>query len=412
MSVMTEHQDGFSVTLEASLERLQQALRQALIQAGVQKPGPTAINRSLGLDKSIAWKIGRIAKAERPLQALEFLPGPQGARIVVDAFIAAKVPKPVHLELHAAFDALEQDIELHAGDRLTAKAMARAALSSSAQPSLDENLRREHFRTSSSIWGAQARVQLKADFIAPGAGHLTIDTAGFEGFIDLRRLRPGIPWRIGRKRVINTSGVQATAFQPLDPRCDGDLPLFHDHCSTPLPGLSSHEDAEGFHNFTLEPGRVGRTGSVNCLIATKCASAIDVSGSDEANKLVTGVHQRTPSELLVLDLFVHRSLAPLETPEAGLNGQLVMGPASPLGGPDSPLPVPFHIETLSTRPGGQSLLEVPGYSDAIQDAVRMAGDSFGRERWQLEDFLGYRVRLTYPPIPTIGWIRIQLPTDF
>lgn len=412
MSVTTEHQDGFNATLEASLERLQQALRQALIQAGVQKPGPTAISRSLGLDKSIAWKIGRIAKAEQPLQALEFLPGPQGARIVVDAFVAAKIPKLVHQELHDAFGALERDIEHHAGDRITAKAMARAAMSSSAQPSLDENLRREHFRTASSIWGAQARVQLKADFIAPGTAPLTIDTVGFEGFIDLRRLRPGVPWRIGRKRVINESGVQETTFQPLDPRCDGDLPLFHDHCSTPLPGLSSHEDNEGFHNFTLEPGRVGRTGSVNCLIATKCASVIDLNGGDKTNGLFTGVHQRTPSELLVLDLFVHRSLAPIETPEAGLHGQLVMGPASPVGGLDAPLPVPFNIENLSTRPGGQSLLEVPDYSDAIQDTMRMAGDAFGHERWKLEDFIGYRVRLTYPPIPTIGWIRIQLPTDF
>ncbi|MDF1800222.1 MAG: hypothetical protein P1V81_13665 [Planctomycetota bacterium] len=41
----------------------------------------------------------------------------------------------------------------------------------------------------------------------------------------------------------------------------------------------------------------------------------------------------------------------------------------------------------------------------------MAGDSLGRQRWQLERFLGNRVRLTYPPIPTTGWIRIQLPTE-
>lgn len=410
MPATTEHQDGFSVTLEASLERLQRALRLALIQAGVQKPGPTAIGRRLGLDKSIAWKIGRIVKAEHPLQALEFLPGQQGSRIVLQAFLDASSPRDLHDELTQAFEGLERDIAHHAGDRNTAKAMARAALPDDEQPSLDENLRRDHFRTASAIWGAQARVQIKTDFLAPGNTPGSCDTAGFEGFVDLQRLRQQVTWRVARKRIANRQGVIKSTFEPLDrhSRETGGLPLLTKYCTQPFPKLSANEDQEGFLNFELEPGRVGRTGSVTCMIGTLCRGVIQLKDTTEEDNLLAGVHLRTPSELLVLDFFIHRSMAPAEEPTAGLFGQLKMGPSFPLTGKDQPLPVPFSVERLSTRPGAQALLEAPDYAATVRDAVAMAGEAMGPERWRLEDFVGYRVRLTYPPIPSFAGIHMQL----
>ena len=393
------------------MERLQQALRMALIDAGIKKPGPTVISKCLGLDKSIAWKIGRLAKAEHPLQALQYLPGQQGSRIVVAAFVAAGSPDKVQAELEAAFAALELDIEHHAGDRNTAKAMARAALPTEDSPTLDENLRRDQFRTSCAIWGAQARVQIKADFLAPGSEPGSIDTAGFEGFVDLQRLRQGVSWRVARKRIFNTKGgALKSPFEALDleHRGKGSLPLFQKYCTHPLPRLSANEDQEGFLNFELEPGRVGRTGSVTCLIATCCKGLIRLPSPGEVDKVLAGAHLRTPSELLVLDFFVHRSLTTLAEPTAGLFGQMKMGPSFPLSGKDQPLPVPFSIELLSTRPGTQALLEAPKHAEAVQDAVTMAAKVFGEEYWQLEDFVGYRVRLTYPPLPSFGGINVEL----
>ena len=120
------------------------------------------------------------------------------------------------------------------------------------------------------------------------------------------------------------------------------------------------------------------------------------------------MHLRTPSELVVLDYFVHRSIHGNAPPTANLFGQLKMGPAFPMTGRDQELPVPFDIEPLSSAPGAQALLEAPGHGDVIQDMVRMAARTFGEANWRLEDFIGYRVRLSYPPIPSIGVIRIDV----
>jgi len=223
-------------------------------------------------------------------------------------------------------------------------------------------------------------------------------------------LRPEVKWTVARKRAVRENVTQRSHFEALDPerRAEGGLPLFHKYCTQPRPKISTNEDQEGFLNFQLEPGRIGRTGSVTCMIGTLCEGVIRSASPDEGASVLSGIHMRTPVELLVLELFVHRSIVGPKLPEAGVFGQMKMGPAYPLTGKEQPLPVPFGVETLSTRPGAQALLEAPKHSEAIQDAVAMAGQHFGKDRWQLEDFVGYRVCLTFPPIPSFGGINITL----
>jgi hypothetical protein len=412
MSTNLDDPPGFQTALEASLQRLQQALLHALMDAGIVKPGPTSIGRRLGLDKSIAWKIGRIAKASSPLASFNFLPGQAGTRILLDAFRQASVDERICEELEKSFLKVEDDVLHHAGDRATAKAMVQGVLSSGDESLLDEILRRDHFRTSKAIWGAQARVQLKADFLAPGELPGSIDTVGFEGLVDLLRMRPGSSWNLARKRLFKKTGPDLkVAFEALDPdfSSGGQAPLFVEYCSQTRLAVSTYEDQEGFQNFQLDPGHIGRTGLVTCLIATMCRNALTLEPGDEFNSILTGAHLRTPCELMVQDLFFHKSIAPKSPPEIGIFGQMNLGATVPSFSEMQRLPIALNLESLPARPGGAALLEVPSHSKAVLDAVNIARSRLVKEHWHIEDFVGYRVRLTFPPNPTFFSIKSELP---
>ena len=414
MPSTTSNAETFHVALESTLLALQLALRNSLMELGIQKPGPTEIGRRLGLDKSIAWKVGRIAKAATPLDAFQFVPGHAGTRIILEAFRAAKVEKASTASIESAFTALERAITLHAGDRNTAKAMVRAATGDAEQSPLDENLRREHFRTSSAIWGAQARVQVKTDFIAPGNGPGVVDTMGFQGFVDLLRLRLDTNLRIARRRCQRDTGVHNVNFKALDPRFeDNELPpLFAAHCTHPLPKIHSFEDSESYQNFELEAGRVGRTGLVTCLVATKAKGIIQSPPGSKDDKFLDVIHLRTPAELVVFTLFIHKEIPLREVPTAGLFGQLKMGPASHKTATDQKLPISADVETFQPTPNSLAFLEFPGHGKAVLDAMDLAQMRMGSERWQLKDFTGYRVRMAYPPVPAYVGIRAKLASRY
>ena len=410
MSPSAPNSESFHVALETTLQLLQQALMHSLMELGVQKPGPTEIGRRLGLDKSIAWKVGRIAKAATPLDAFQFIPGQAGTRIILEAFRAAKVSRETQDAMQAAFEGLEREIALHAGDRSTAKAMVLAAQKGSEQSPLDENLRREHFRTSAAIWGSQARVQVRTDFLAPGDGPGVVDTVGFQGYVDLLRLRSETSLRIARRRCQRDRAVHNVEFKALDPRFEDDElpPLFAAHCTHPLPQINSFEDSESFQNFELEAGRLGRTGLVTCLVATKAEGVIQSRAETKADLFHDLIHLRTPVELVVFTLFIHRDIVLQGEPEAALYGQIKMGPSDHEMASAQKMPIAVDVETFDPTPSSVAFLEYPGHGKAVMDAIDLAQRGMGREKWQLRDFVGYRVRVAYPPVPTYVGITTNL----
>jgi len=409
MSTETENVDGFLAIMERALVALQEAIRHGLVATNIAKPGPTAIGKGLGLDKSIAWKVGRIAKADSPFDVLEHVPGHQGARIVIEAFTKAGCPKPLIAALTSAFSDLEDAVRTHAGDRATARAMARAALAQDAPAQIDEGQRRDFFRSASQVWGAQAAVQIKTDFIAPGATPGTLDAAGIEGLVDLLRLRPETAWRVARKRITLGPASQGAIFESLDPEAGpSGAPLFARYCTHPRPEITTSEDPDGFTNCELQPGRIGKTGKTTCMLATHCRAAIREKPEDETLDLLSAVHLRTPSELLVLDVFVHKSLQVNRQPEPELYAQIKMGPPFPATGRDHALPTGGRIETLRNHPGSISLLEFPPYASAVTDAIAMAAKVYDPSIWRFEDFQGYRLRISHPPVPTLAAIRLNL----
>ena len=118
--------------------------------------------------------------------------------------------------------------------------------------------------------------------------------------------------------------------------------------------------------------------------------------------LVIGVQPRTPSELLITDLILHRDLFEDPAPRLEVLSDL-FGDALAIE--------PFECDRLETSEtiellgAGVEVLrapEIPRYTEMI----RYAYDRLG---WKGSEFDVYRLRIAYPLIPTCLFIRQELP---
>jgi hypothetical protein len=151
---------------------------------------------------------------------------------------------------------------------------------------------------------------------------------------------------------------------------------------------------------------------VTCLVATKAKGVIQSAPDSAEDKFLDVIHLRTPAELVVFTLFVHKDIPLLEVPTAGLFGQLKMGPASHKTATDQKLPITVDVETFQPTPNSLAFLEFPGHGKAVLDAIELAQPRMGRVGGQLQDFTGYRVRVAYPPVPAYVAISAKLASRF
>ncbi len=388
------------------LRQIRGSVSMVLGDIGLHAPRPRTVTARLGLDKSLARKIANIVLASDIYHIAEFVPGSGGVEIMLDAALKAGVSEELTANARRAFSEFERLVELHAGDRSTLDVMVKGlALGEGEADVVSEIDRKAHFRSMSSIWAVQARVHLKADFIAPADTPGILDYAGFSGFVDFRRLRPQVTWELARKRLTDDEGQHKghMKIEPLDPRFShpDTAPLMGDFCSQPLPNIRPVLSKDGFTTFEIGESPIGLQGAVTCITGVICRSAARIYQS-ENNKLGEHIlHLRTPSEVVVFDLFIHQDL-PFHPPKFTLYSQLELSSPYPQSGRNrAPLPMAESVEFLGAPPVAVAI-EMPRHVELVQRVMDRAG-------WNMSEFRGYRVRIPYPPIPSAAVLRFDLP---
>jgi hypothetical protein len=108
---------------------------------------------------------------------------------------------------------------------------------------------------------------------------------------------------------------------------------------------------------------------------------------------------RTPCELLISDLIVHRSMYPGAHRELFVFGELM----TQLSRDDRDrLPVPETVQSLGRVTDGFATADVPHHTDLLHAA-------FGRAGLNPDDFDAFRVRMRYPPLPVSVIVRHEMP---
>lgn len=401
---------GLEVMAPAAAQSLRAALADALGSIKANTLKPLQFSRDLGLDKSLGWKISRFVTEDDAVLAFRHLPGRSGMKIVVDRLAASGVTSQLLDRVGAAVDELDKVIETHAGSRDTFDLMI-SALSPHLAKERNEDFRRLAYQGNSAIWGVQAKLQLAIHAVAPSATAGTVDMAIAGGLVDLRRLRSDVSWAVARSWRFSDSGetLHADNQRPIDPSEPANgPPVLRAFSTQPLPAMSMRtETGSGIRRYELDSGPIGNTGSCTCITGWKSVGEETIYRTEKDMHGEHLVSLSTPVETLYLDLYVHKDMPFAHDPGVHVFSQLPGGPLFPRDGLNAgKLNIPIEIVRLGGGLNGQapSIInpEYPRHRELVETVTGSLGHT-------LSEFVGFRVRLSYPPIPTVALFRYTLP---
>ncbi|MCG3123763.1 MAG: hypothetical protein GIKADHBN_02184 [Phycisphaerales bacterium] len=355
------------------------------------------------LDNRLAWRIVKVLNAKSPLSAAKYLPGERGLGLLLQGAERAHASASSMRAVREAFEQLDTFVSRQAGDRRSFTMMVSGHTVDEGEDSGLEH-RRGAFEHSGFIWGVQAKVQIHSYIIRPSEDGQHLDFGIVRGFIDLRRVRPRVPWRISRFCSIDETGKVRSEFErePLDEGCaPGDIPLLRRFCSQPLPLVRRQTGSHGIVEFVLAESDVGNEQAVTCITGELIRRAEPAYPTPEYQGLGTFVTLRTPCQLAIMDVFLDRRFFGLVDPTLLFVNNLFESNLSPHTSDLDRLPCPCRIERLSD-----------GVIPAIREFSRyedMMDQCFSRLGQDKSFFSCYRARLAYPPVPTTLVADFPLP---
>ncbi len=399
---------GFEAAAQTVITGFRNALGEILESLPGQVRRPSEIGKVLGLDKALAWKLAQLVETPDPMVAGRHLPGSSAMRIVTEALRRRGVRADLIARIETAADGVEELVRVHAGDRASLDMMLQGCAPRNAETTdaIDTEHRRAAFRGNSFIWGVQAKVKLTSIYMHPAGAPGMLDIAVLHGFVELRRLRPNVPWLVTRSSCTDGDGVSRHQFhrEPLDPASDGQsMPLITPFCSQPLPTFRRIPGAPGYMDEEVVGGAVGSTGALTFFTGEVLRDAAPVRGDEHNTHNNVASAMWTPTEHVVLDLVVHEDVFGPLRPEVKLFGQL--GSSAPYpqpGGSRILLPTAERARFLGQGPASLETRIVPRYPE-------MAAFIFKRLGWDGSRFDVYRTAMRYPPIPATLVMSHELP---
>lgn len=381
-------------------------LRGALIEAyqaiGADPESPREAARTLGIDKNLTWKLGRIINEDAIERVASSIPGTSAVQIVVDAFSRSNLDPELVNRVSDAFDEFDQMVEIHTGDR-EALALLLDSMAFSGADRLVKS-RKLAFKGNSGIWGAQSRVRMNTSFIAPNRENpALLDYAQIGGYMDLQRLRVNGAWPLFRMRYFNDDGSDATNHMTslVDDYDQATPHLLNEFASGTTPKIETKDISSGLV-YELSQGPVGRTGLCSLFYGYTDQASLG-RYRDEHNLLGEVLCLiNLPIETLLMDLIVHRDVAESITPEAIVYGR-AFGGLNDHERRDKRLELPMSesLKHLGTNP----ILATPH----IPRYTELTSLVFDRCGFDSSEFVCWRLVVPYPPMTSTVAIRFELP---
>jgi hypothetical protein len=227
--------------------------------------------------------------------------------------------------------------------------------------------------------------------------------AYFNGYVKLRRMRPGVSWEITRSKREPDDGTDASQpmREPLDPNGSSGIqldvapPLMGEFCSKPLPPVQRQTLTDGWVKDVLPGGAVGDAGRVDCFTGEVLREIGSRYRTEHDWLWYASATMRTPCEVLILDEFVHEDLFGPIRPELHVYSDLPDAPRLPITQRAADrIPAFEPVQHLGKGLSGIRTPDVPRY-------LEMVRYTFERLGWDPTRFDVYRVRMEYPPVPTM-----------
>lgn len=395
----------FREDIATVLSRLRSQLCDVIAAVPEEVSKGADLHRALKIDRTLSWKVFKVANAADPLSAGPHVPSPANLSTFFKA--AAKRGVPAELVEAAVRTAreFEKVVSLHAGDRATFDSMVSALGDRDTAEQVDLAHRRLIYRGQRHIYGVQARTQLKFAAIQPASNPLLVDFARIEGLVDLRQLRGNAPLVISRSAVRNDDGstreIVREALDPLpaSPR----LSLLRQFCSQPLPEYREVDRGSNGVDTELISKGVGKRAAITCIEGHVVRAGFPRYRDRLNREAANTTRVLTPCEVLVLDLLVHEGTCESITPRMRVCSER-LGPAPSLDDMQERdlLPMSGSVAYLGKGPSVLHTPDVPRYAQLGQYV-------FDRLGWDGNAFDVYRCRIEYPVVPSEVMIQFDLP---
>jgi hypothetical protein len=381
---------------------LRRALMDLMHSVNADPMRPQDVSRQFKLDKTLTWKISRVIREDDAASAISHVPGRRRMQSLISAMELAGAPVHLLEATQKSFDEFERFVELHSGDRDTLDVIVTNAASEVGRKR-QEVFRKSGFQSNAAVWGVRAKAQIGINFVGPAQADGTLETATLCGFVGLQRLRANLPWAVANAFVWGDERDEALRSVPLHP--DGTIsggPLLPQFCSKPLPMLRTVSVDKNNSRYELLEGPVGQGSAVDLYLGWRWPRLATMYGQDENDLGEHGLNLSTPVETAILELWVHRSLTFAMNPVARVYSALPSGPKYPNEGREAGL-LPLYSDVVDLGPGvlGASSPEVPRGAELVAFAANRLGQS-------AQDYHGFRLRIKYPPIPTVAFLQHPL----
>lgn len=397
--VKSDVHSTFPVDFERAMNGLRGALTDLLAAGGDDPRQPQELSRSYGLNKNLAWKICKIVNSTNSYEVSTQVPGSAGMRILLAAFEKRGVSRQVIDLVAEAFAGFEEMVRIHVGDRSHLELYVGAVQPEGVHSSQLEAMRRMAYQGNSAIWGVQARVGFVLRAVSPASSDPDrADVTSVGGLLGFRRLRPTASWPLLRQLILSENAeVGHEPVEHIDPDFDpSGAPLVGDFCSDPVPETRKTITGDTA-TYEICEGPVGITAQADLTFGTIDRNNVPVFAGAAGEESVGEHYCRvdTPVEIVQFDLLVHRDLPFEMPPRLATHSTLCTTPTFPLSQDKSCLlPGTTSVQALGDSLHSYSTPHIPRYGHLVTRTCERIGHP-------LEEFQGYRVTLTYPPIPSI-----------
>lgn len=387
---------GFPAEIEAALEQVRDhcaTIIEARCGGGARAKD---VADQFGLHAKLGWQLWNVAYSH-PLTTFRYLPNAHGIKVWRTSALHRNVPAELINGFEQAVENLRTIIDLHAEDR----EMFEILVDSQSDPRDEEaelRWRRQAFTGNSYTFGVRAKCMLASGILYPSKTPNYFSMVRFLGLTDLVQIRSNVRWPFAHLVVEQVDKTSTTPDREPLTETGGTVPLMTEFCSDPLPPVERRTEGAAIRDELL-PGQVGQMGASTIVtgeILHDVGPSHGIVGGETAH-FGTGI--RTPSELLILDHIVHKSLFPEAQRELRVYSELI---SSTTRDDRDRLIVSERLQHL-----GRGLLrvrtgDVPRYADLLTLAFEKIG-------LDPNDFDVFRVRMRYPPMPVSVMVRHTLP---
>jgi hypothetical protein len=377
---------------ETAATALGVAVRTALGPLLQDSGGARSCGRALGLERTLGWKVWSLAHASDLAAMLRVLPGRRGWTQVYASFRRRGMTAESAEAVRASAERLMAVVEDLRKEPALLRAIGAGGLDRASDRERMVAARRKASRANERLYGLHAGLAIVGAMLAPARRSGGVALACTAVFDRITRSRPGMPWPLySRLATLDTRRGTRSLGTPIDPDSKP-APLVAE-LSSPNAKAGPLSAGERDGSAFLEIADVPPGGSAPIRVAL--AEFVETAARRVAGR-PDPVHLRLgnylPTDRLVFDVLVHRSMPQLTAPAPWLCGTPLSIRTLAGWHEEARLPLEGETEELPATDAGRGLGPA---GIAHLELARRTAAALGTS---LDEFTVHRVRIPFPPL--------------